>query len=97
MVIKVPDEDGKIIAYCEFRQVAQSGFDKLGGEYIWINDLWVHPDYRNKGLIKQMIDTILYKAPDALYCYFKRSKYNGRMRLWKRENFERLVKQLEIA
>lgn len=97
MITKIPDEYGRIIAYIEWRQVAQSGIDKFHGEYIWINDLWVHPDYRHKGLIKQMIDTILYKAPDALFCYFKRSKYNGRIRLWKREAFERLVKQMEIA
>lgn len=97
MITKIQDEQGKIVGYCEWRQVAKSGIDKFQGEYIWINDLWVHPDYRNKGLINQMIDTILYKAPDALFCYFKRTKYNKRMRLWKRENFERLVKQMEIA
>ena len=97
MITKIPDEQGRIIAYIEFRQVAKSGIDKLQGEYIWINDLWVHPDYRNQGLIVQMIDTILYKAPDALFGYFKRSKYNGRIHIWKRKSFERLVKQMETA
>lgn len=97
MITKLPDEHGRLIAYIEWRQVAKSGIDKLYGEYIWINDLWVHEDYRNKGLIKQMIDTILYKAPDAQFGYFTRSKYNKRMRLWKRLSFERLVKQMEIA
>lgn len=97
MITKVPDEHGRIIAYIEWRQVAKSGFDKFGGEYIWVNDLWVHPDYRYKGLIKQMLDKILFKAPDAQFGYFTRSKYNKRMRVWKRANVERILKQMEIV
>lgn len=97
MVTVIPDEQGRIIAYCEWRQVAKSGMDKFRGEYVWVNDLWVHPKHRNKGLIAQIIDTVLYKAPDAQFGYFKRAKYNGRVRMWKRENFMKLAKQLEMV
>lgn len=79
----------------EWRQVGQSGFDKFQGEYIWINDLWVHPEYDGSTCIRQIIEDILSKALDAKFCYFTRQKYNGRMsRLWKRENFEMLIKQM---
>lgn len=98
MITIVPDIDGKVVAYIEWRQVAKSGFDKLGGEYIWVNDLWVHEDYRNQGLIQQMIDRILCIAPEAEFCYFTRRKYNNRMsKLWKRKNFEMLVKKMEMV
>lgn len=97
MITKIPDEQGLIIAYCEWRQVAKSGFDKLGGEYIWVNDIWVHSNYTNKGLIHQLIDKIYFIVPDAKFVYFKRSKYNNRMRLWTRAKVERLLKQMEIA
>lgn len=97
MITTVPDSQGRVIAWIEWRQVAQSGFDKIRGEYVWVNDLWVHPDHRNQGLISQMIDKILYKAPDAQYGYFTRKKYGNRMRIWKREQFMKLCKQLEMA
>ena len=94
MVTKIQDDNGFIIGYCEWRQVGQSGFDKLRGEYIWVNDIWVHEDYESKGFINEMISMILSKAVEAKFCYFKREKYHGRLsKLWKRESFERLTQK----
>lgn len=97
MITTVPDSQGRVIAWIEWRQVAQSGFDKIRGEYVWVNDLWVHPDHRHSGIISQIIDTILWKAPHAKFGYFKRKKYNDRIRIWTRENFMKLAKQLECV
>ena len=76
----------------EWRQVGQSGFDKLQGEYVFLLNLWIHQDYRGKGLLKELIADILMKAPDAKYGYFMREKYNNRMsKPFKRESVERIA------
>lgn len=28
---------------------------KMGGHYVWLNDLFVHNDYRNRGIAKKML------------------------------------------
>jgi len=92
MVTTSKDENGKIIAYCEWRQVGPSGFDVQDGPYLYIADLWIHEDYRGLGFLIEIIDKILVLAPSAKACYFTHKKYGDRMsRLWKREGFERRV------
>jgi len=57
MVSVSKDNDGKVIGFLEWRQVGQSGFDKFRGEYLWINDLWIHSDYKNSWPIyRQMMN-----------------------------------------
>lgn len=92
-VLTTKDENDRVTAYIEYRQVGQSGFDKLYGEYVFINDFWITPDLRgDKGIFKSLVSRILRKCPDAIYCYFVRKKYGGRMsKIYKRDYFERLV------
>ena len=95
MISSCKDDSGKVIAYVEWRQVGQSGFDKLGGEYVWLQNLWIHPDFRGKGLLQEMIADILTKAPDAQYGYFTREKYGHRMsKSFKRSSVERIANVL---
>ncbi len=92
MVTRIQDDKEFIIAFMEWRQCGQSGFDKFQGEYIFVNDLWIHDENRDKGLLQEMISDVLMKAPEARYCYFLRRKYRDRMsRLFKRDQFERLA------
>jgi len=88
MISVSKDDNDRIIGYIEWRQVGQSGFDKFQGEYVWINDFWIHEDHRNGGIFRQLVNAILFKAPDAKWCYFQREKYKGRMsKLYTREHF----------
>lgn len=91
MISVSKDNDERVIGWIEWRQVGQSGFDKLHGEYIWINDFWIHEEYRRGDVFRQLVNAILFKAPSAKWCYFKREKYKGRMsKLYKREDFMKL-------
>lgn len=94
MITVSKDNDGRVIAYMESRQVGQSGFDKFRGEYLWINDLWIHNDYKNNWAVyRQLMNTTLFKAMDAKWMYFNRKKYGGRVsKLYSRE---KLIKILE--
>jgi len=92
MITTSKDENGKVIGYCEWRRVGQSGFDVLNGPYIYVADIWIHKDYRGMGFLIKLIDKILVLSPGAVACYFTHKKYGDRMsRLWKREKFERRV------
>ena len=92
------DNEGKVIGYIEWRQVGQSGFDKLHGEYVWINDFWIHPDYRGGHVMVNLIEKILNIARQAKWCYFTRRKYDGRLsKLYSREKFMRLVDKLQVG
>src|SRR3990167_4911615 len=89
MVTSLKDIESKIIAYVEWRLVGQSGFDKQNGEYVWINDIWVHNNHRNNNLINRIIDEVMTLAPLAKYCYFRRLKRNENLRMYTQSSFQR--------
>lgn len=89
MITSLKDDSGRIIAFCEWRLVGQSGYDKEEGEYVWINDCWVHEDYRRTNKFNRIIDEILRAAPTAKWGYFVRGKYGFRKKIFSREQFER--------
>lgn len=96
MIAKRLDSEDRIIAYVEYWQVGKSGFHKPYGEYMWVNDAWVHPDYRGQGLVRQMVEDELLRHPEILYGYWKRKKYAGRLsKVMTRERFMKY--QLESA
>lgn len=89
MISSLKDKEGRIIAYVEWRLVGQSGFDKQDGEYVYINDIWVHGDYRMKHLLNRMTDEVMRQVPTAKYCYFQRLKRNENLRMYTRDTFQR--------
>ena len=94
MIVTVKNENDFVIAYMESRQVGQSGFDKFRGEYLWINELWIHSSFKNAWEIyRNLMNQTLFKAMDAKWVYFRRNKYNGRVS--KLYNRERLMNILE--
>ena len=99
MISTFKDDDGRVVGYLEWRQVGQSGYDKFRGEYIWVNDLWIHPTYKNHWAIyRQMMNEVLFKAMDAKWLYFKREKYLGRVsKLYSREQLMNLLSREGVA
>jgi len=90
MVTRFTDKlDGKIVAYCEWRLVGPSGYECENGKYVWVNDLWVHPSFRNKYKVNRMIDEIMRIVPQAEYCYFQRKDVSNKVHLYSRSQMER--------
>jgi len=89
MITSLKDSEGRIIAYCEWRLVGPSGLEVPSGEYIWVNDMWVHPAFRRAHKVNRIIDEIMRGCPQAKYCYFQRKDVSDRLRLYTREQFER--------
>jgi len=87
------NNDGLVIAYCEWRNVGQSGFDKLHGEYVYIADIWIHDSHHNDwSIYREFMNEIFQKALHAKFMYFQRRKYQGRMsRVYTKERIMKLV------
>ena len=89
MLCKKEDAEGRVIAYCEYRLVGQSGYECPNGKYIYVHDLWVHESVRHQHLVNEIINDIMTLVPQAEYCYFQRKDYNERVRLFTRSQMER--------
>ena len=90
MVTSLKDEDGRIVAYAEWRLVGPSGYEMENGEYVWISDLWIHSDFERTKRINRLIDEVMMLVPmSAKYCYFTRHKYGGRKKMFSKEFWER--------
>lgn len=89
MITSLKDSEGKIIAYCEWRLVGQSGLEVPCGEYVWINDCWIHPSVRFRGGVNRIIDELMREAPTANYGYFQRKDVNDKVHIWSRRQWER--------
>ena len=89
MVTCLKDKEGRIIAYCEWRLVGDSGLEVPNGRYVWVNDLWVHRVFRGKNKVNRIIDEIMRMVPQADYCYFQRKHVNEKLHLYTRHQMER--------
>src|SRR3990167_2617490 len=57
------------------------GKKKNDSEYLYINDLWIHPQYR-KGKIINLFIRLLekdHRTKNVKYIYWSREKYDGRL------------------
>ena len=79
------NEDGYVYAVAEYRIVNQDTTPNELGEYCYCKELWVHPKYERKGVVKEIITKERLKYPNLKYLYFKRTKYGGRMKTIKLE------------
>lgn len=96
MITVSHDYDGRIVGYIEWRQVGRSGFDKLYGEYVWVEKMWIHPEFKGTNVMYEMFEDVLIRAKEAQFAYFRRGKYNNRLsKLYKREQFENLIRKVE--
>ena len=86
MIEVIKDEQGKIVSYIVWQLVDKQGHFNKDGKYVWVDDLWIHPDYRRNGNLRGFINKISEKAPQAEYCYFNRDKYNDKLSIYRRFN-----------
>ena len=80
MISVSKDSNDRVIAFMESRVVGQSGIDVMGGEYLYIADLWIHDDYANDwSVFRELMNQTLRKAMSVKQVYFQRKKYGGRL------------------
>lgn len=81
MISKLHNKDGFIYAYIEWQVVNKDGQYEDNGEYIYVQDLWIQENNRNKGIMKRLIGMVnRHKfSQNAKYVYWVREKYNDRV------------------
>ena len=89
MITSLKDLTGRIIAYAEWRLVGPSGYESEIGEFVWLNDIWVHEEFRNTFKVNRIIDEIMRRVPQAQYCYFQRKDVNGKVHMYSKRSWER--------
>ena len=87
------DDLGNIICACEWRRVLSSGEYNKDGKYIYIANVEVSKQYEHTGLLRKLTQAVIDKFPDFEYAYFKRSKYNKRIRGYTRKQWLNLIKE----
>lgn len=87
MLELIKDDQGNIHAVCEYYVVDKDGHMKDDGEFIWVNEVEVAPQYRNNGNLRSFVSKIVAMYPQAKYGYFSRRKYNDRVRMYSKEQW----------
>lgn len=75
MVDTIKDKLGRVIAYCEWSLRDKLGLEDKEGEYVFFNDMWVHPDFRHKSFFRKFQRMVEPKVPTARFIYWVRHKY----------------------
>ena len=84
MTESLKNDDGLIYAFAEYSVVDKQGDFDNEGNYVWIAEWFIAPQYRNKGVIKKLGWKIWDRVHWATHFYFQRkSKYGERIRTYR--------------
>lgn len=92
MITRLFNDDGYIYAECEWTLTDKNGTIKNEGEYLYVQDLWIHENHRKKGTLAKLIPLIDKAVPyDFKYVFWKNLKHGERQtRTYFRENLLKL-------
>ena len=81
MISCLRNDNGFIYAYIEWYILDQFGQFQSMGNFMYINDVWVHPDYRNNKCIERIIPQLHNHnfSSNVRVVYWARDKYNGKI------------------
>lgn len=94
MVNYVKNNYGDIAGFIEWAFVNQQGQVAANGQYLWINDVYICPKYRNdnRKKIKILIKRVLKETDRQCHTvYWVRDKYSGRKSQYPIKKFKEIV------
>jgi len=80
MIIEYKNNEGYIYAYISWNIIDKNNWLHDEGETVSISGAWVHPEYRNARILKDLISDLFYH-PSTKNCYYvltMRDKYPDR-------------------
>lgn len=81
------DKEGRVVAYVEYLIVDKDGSINDQGEYCYCKNAWVHKSVERGKLLKEFVMEEHMKWLQVKWLYFKRSKYNYRLRMYDIKKF----------
>ncbi len=88
MIIDLKNNEGFIYAYCVYQIVDENGKTKVGGKYVYIEELWIHERYRRE-VLNELIAMII-TDPNISNCedvYWENRKKNYEVKQYKISRF----------
>lgn len=86
MITTKKDIDGKIVGYFIYENVDVCGNYSVNGDYVYVTDLWIHENFRNKKVIIELINDAV-KNTKSTYVYWTKEKTGNLSRLYKIKSF----------
>ncbi len=99
MLEVIKSNTGEIKACLEWYLVDKDGNFSQQGEFVWINEIEISPQYRNNGILREFIRVVVPKVPlTCRFGYFwRRDKYpNRKIRIWHKSQWLRLLNEKKI-
>ena len=93
----IRDKDKNILACCEYYVVDDKGRFDESGQYIWVEQLEFSSMVNGNGIehVQEFVRRIIKNVPWAIAGYFRREKYQGRVRLYSRRRWEKLLRSIK--
>lgn len=82
MVSTLKNDDGYIYAFAEWRTTNDQGVAKDNGEYLYIDYMWIHDDYRQEfRILNKLINKIDVheNTKSVKYVYWETEKFGNRL------------------
>ena len=86
MISSLKNDDGLVYAYIEWQVVNSEGDFENKGYFVYIQDCWVHKDYRNSGCINKLIPMIHDHefAEKVEFIYWKNLRHGEKKHMYRR-------------
>jgi len=91
MISSIKNNDGCIVAYIEWYSLNPALLHDDHGNYLWVQDIWIHEKLRGKNIIRNLIDEIL-KSKYSNHIQFIRWRNDKHNRVSKVYTIERFLK-----
>jgi len=88
MIYTLKTDNGLIYAYIDWALTDAEWRLNDKGDYFIVHDIWIHPEYRNKGLLKEFIKQIKPNVPTAKYLVRERREKGKPWQYFKRDLFK---------
>ena len=89
MLVVKRNEDDFVVAYVEYFIVNQDGTYNPTGEFCFVKSCWIHKNYRDKGILEELIENNHKKYPSVKKIYYQEDKYEDR---WKEHEVRKMYK-----
>lgn len=98
MILTLKNEEDYIYAFIEWHVVNIDGKYDNNGEYIFIREVWIHKDHRNKGVLHQLILGLENSEVNKTVKYGYWVRHDRRMsKLYTRDHILRRFKNVKLC
>lgn len=77
-----------IYAFCEWWPVNLKGEPDKNGRYAFIDEVWIHKDYRGNGVLRRIIHKAAQRHPQIDQLYYHHRKHNYKFKQYSRKQLK---------